>query len=120
MRLFSSVPGSTHKFDKNSILILKRCTFVIAMENVCRTPILFLLLVLNSFAFSLSGKTPLNSGDDGLNPFKSNGKVGLKNQKGEIIIPALYDGLGWSNGTFSMTENVTGYLIGGKWGLLNL
>ena len=54
------------------------------------------------------------------NVFEENGKVGLKNEQGKILIPAKYDALGWSNGDFSIFNNVTGYKHGGFWGLINL
>ena len=54
------------------------------------------------------------------NVFEENGKVGLKNEQGKILIPAKYDALGWSNGGFSIFNNVTGYKDGGLWGLINL
>lgn len=52
--------------------------------------------------------------------FKENGKTGLKNQDGKILIPAQYDALGWSNGSFSIMNNVTGFRNGQQWGLINL
>ncbi len=52
--------------------------------------------------------------------FIENGKVGLKNEAGQIIIPAKYEALGWSNGSFSITGQVTGYKLNGSWGILNL
>jgi hypothetical protein len=52
--------------------------------------------------------------------FEERGKVGLKNEAGIIIIPASYEALGWSNGSFSITGQVTGYKLRGSWGLLNL
>lgn len=52
--------------------------------------------------------------------FQENGKAGLKSSDGKIIIPAQYDGIGWSNGKFTIIENVTGFRIGKSWGLINL
>jgi hypothetical protein len=52
--------------------------------------------------------------------FEENGKAGLKDEQGKIIIPARYDAIGWSNGTFSVINNLTGYLINSRWGLINL
>jgi hypothetical protein len=50
--------------------------------------------------------------------FEENGKVGLKNQQGQIIIPAEYDALGWSDGSFSVIDRTTGFQLKGFWGLL--
>src|ERR687898_524761 len=52
--------------------------------------------------------------------FEENGKFGLKNESGQIIIPAIYDALGWSNGSFSVTGKVTGYKLGATWGIVNV
>ncbi len=52
--------------------------------------------------------------------FEENGKVGLKNELGQTVIPAIYDALGWSNGSFSINGKVTGYKLGGTWGIVNI
>jgi hypothetical protein len=52
--------------------------------------------------------------------FEENGKAGLKDEVGKIIIPAKYDAIGWSNGDFSVVNNLTGYFINKRWGLINL
>jgi hypothetical protein len=68
------------------------------------------LIVLISFqAFSYSYSV-----------FTENGKVGLKNEAGKVLIPALYESIGWSNGDFSLIDNVTGFRNGASWGLINL
>ncbi|MBL7833525.1 MAG: WG repeat-containing protein [Cyclobacteriaceae bacterium] len=53
-------------------------------------------------------------------PFEENGKFGLKNEAGQVVIPARYDALGWSNGTFSVSGRVTGYKLGGTWGIITV
>lgn len=52
--------------------------------------------------------------------FEENGKVGLKDGEGQVLIPAQYQALGWSNGQLSIVNNVTGYKINGLWGLINV
>lgn len=52
--------------------------------------------------------------------FEESGKVGLKDESGKVIIPAVYDALGWSNGNFSVSSNVTGYKLGGTWGIITI
>ncbi len=52
--------------------------------------------------------------------FQENGKQGLKNNNNEVVIPAQYEKLGWSDGSFSIKEDVTGYYIDGKWGLIHI
>jgi len=52
--------------------------------------------------------------------FEEDGKFGLKNEAGLILIPAKYEALGWSNGSFSVTGQVTGYKLKGSWGVMNV
>lgn len=52
--------------------------------------------------------------------FEENGKVGLKNEQGLVLIPAQYESLGWSDGKFSVIDQVTGYQFKGQWGLIGL
>lgn len=52
--------------------------------------------------------------------FEENGKVGLKDDQGQVLIPASYEGLGWSDGPFTVVNNVTGYKQNGLWGLISL
>jgi hypothetical protein len=113
---------SNYKFDKNSHVILNPRNFAGAMVKVPLVFCIFLSLIF--FTPEAPGKpgpfstSSLKTAE--FNPFLLNGKVGLKNQKGEILIPAQYEALGWSDGSFSVVENVTGYRDKGKWGLINL
>jgi hypothetical protein len=52
--------------------------------------------------------------------FEENGKVGLKNEQGQVLIPAHYEALGWSDNKFSIIDKVTGFKHNGKWGLITL
>lgn len=52
--------------------------------------------------------------------FEENGKVGLKNDQGQIVIPAQYEALGWTNSHFSLINKVTGYKQKGRWGLITI
>jgi hypothetical protein len=52
--------------------------------------------------------------------FEENGKVGLKNETGAVILPASFEALGWSDGSFSVIGQVTGYRSKNQWGLINL
>ncbi len=54
------------------------------------------------------------------NVFEENGRVGLKNEQGKVLIPAQYEALGWSDGKFSILQSVTGYKSEGLWGMINL
>jgi hypothetical protein len=52
--------------------------------------------------------------------FEENGKVGIKNQEGQVLVPASFEALGWSDGSFSVIGDVTGYRLNNRWGILNL
>ena len=62
----------------------------------------------------------LSSTASGFDVFKENGKVGLRNADGKVIIPAKYDALGWSKSPFKVIDQVIGYKEGGLWGLISL
>lgn len=92
------------------------------MVKVSRIFLFFLLL------FALSVNLYSNSGQkfsDSIEPnaysvYEENGKVGLKDDQGKVLIPAQYEAIGWSNGKFSVINNVTGYQHGNLWGLISL
>lgn len=63
---------------------------------------------------------PLFALADTYYPFEENGKVGLKNQHGDVLIPARYESLGWSDEKFSLQNQVTGYKQNDLWGLIDL
>jgi len=52
--------------------------------------------------------------------FEENGKVGMKDDVGNVVLPPSYEALGWSDGKFSVIGEVTGYRMGGLWGIINL
>ncbi len=52
--------------------------------------------------------------------FYENGKAGLRDDSGKVILPAAFDALGWADGSFSVVNQVTGFRQKGKWGLINL
>jgi hypothetical protein len=92
------------------------------MEKVCR---IFLFLLPLLFYSTASSAHKLENffnctNSTEFSPFEENGKFGLKNTNGDVLIPAEYDYLGWSNHSFSVIENVTGYRLRDQWGLINL
>ncbi len=52
--------------------------------------------------------------------FEENGKMGIKDQQGKVVVPAAFEALGWSDGSFSVIGDVTGYRLNNHWGILNL
>jgi hypothetical protein len=79
------------------------------------------LLIFSSQSFGFAGlNSNVSDGESDFNTFEENGKVGLKNPQGQVLIPAQYDAVGWSTGKLSVINNVTGFRLGEKWGLINL
>jgi len=52
--------------------------------------------------------------------FEEGGKVGIRDMQGQVVLPAAFDALGWSDGSFSLVNHITGYRQGKRWGLINL
>lgn len=73
----------------------------------------FLLLVLLQF------QTEIGLSQSSIQFYKENAKVGLKDQTGEVIVPAIYDQLGWSKGFNLPVDDVIGYYAK-EWGLLSI
>jgi len=71
--------------------------------------------------FAVSFSTPSTSLS--LNTYKifeADGKVGMTDDEGNVLIPAEYDHIGWSRGELIPVNNTIGYRIAGKWGLISL
>ncbi len=73
----------------------------------------FVLVIL---VFAVSGLVSAES----YKKYEEGGKFGVKNEKEEILIPAIYDAVGWSNETFTVIDQVTGYKLNDQWGLISL
>lgn len=56
----------------------------------------------------------------GYQVFEEKGKVGMKDDAGRVVLPAAFEALGWSDGSFSVVGDVTGYRLQGAWGIINL
>ncbi len=52
--------------------------------------------------------------------FEQNGKMGIKDERGQVVIPPAFEALGWSDGSFSVIGETTGYRVQNHWGLINL
>jgi len=74
----------------------------------------FLLLCM------MTSPVMLRAGEDDYRLFNENGKQGIQLHTGEIIVPAKYDELGWSDAPFSTLQGVVGYRIENTWGLLTI
>lgn len=85
----------------------------------------FLLLVtLSLFSGKVQAGTVVRASENDVflefSLFEENGKFGLKNERGEVVIPASHEALGWSNGNFSVVQNVIGYRSNGLWGIIDI
>jgi hypothetical protein len=90
------------------------------MDSVRRIFLIFFALLV-SFNLVSNPRQPFFEAEKpaAFSVFEENGKVGLKNEQGQVVIPAQYESIGWSNGEFSLIGNVTGYQSKGLWGLIN-
>ncbi len=52
--------------------------------------------------------------------YQEEGRYGMKDPSGEIIIPAVYEAIGWSDGNQRQFDNVVGYKEKGQWGIISL
>ncbi|MCV9388082.1 WG repeat-containing protein [Reichenbachiella ulvae] len=52
--------------------------------------------------------------------YTENGKTGLKDESGQVLIAAQYEKLGWSKGLEHPVNEVIGYFDGERWGLISL
>lgn len=52
--------------------------------------------------------------------FEKDGRYGIKTEAGEVAIPAVYEKLGWSNGSQDVFEGVIGYRRDDRWGLVSI
>lgn len=79
----------------------------------------FSVLLPIFFTASFSAPTGLPSSDI-YKIFVADGKVGMTDDQGNVVIPAEYDHIGWSRGELIPVNNTIGYRIAGKWGLISL
>lgn len=52
--------------------------------------------------------------------FEENGRYGLKDDQGKVVISPAFERVGWSDGNFSVVGQITGYMLNGQWGLINM
>lgn len=90
--------------ERVSIIFLWLAVFFVPTEN----------------SYSNHGLIEIAVRSNDLSVYEENGKVGLKDEKGQILIPATYDAIGWSNGKLSLVDEVVGYKAKGLWGLINI
>lgn len=70
----------------------------------------FLLFIVGSLSWA-----------DQYEPFQKSGKYGLKNiTSGEIVITPQFQSIGWSDGSFQVTNNLIGAKQNERWALINL
>ena len=51
--------------------------------------------------------------------YVENGLQGVKDEQNDVIIPATYEQIGWTDSGFEFHEGVTGYRENGLWGLIS-
>lgn len=60
------------------------------------------------------------AGQEGWQILRENGKEGLADAAGNIIIPVAYEEIGWSNASKEVLTDVIGYREHSNWGLIDL
>jgi hypothetical protein len=70
-----------------------------------------ILLLLFSFISTVSSDVKL---------IRENGKVGMADADGKLLIPIEYDELGWSSGEITAIDGVIGFQQSGLWGLISI
>ncbi len=78
---------------------------------LCHVRLIFILLFVACFFLSEASPYEL---------FEQNGKMGIKDERGQVVIPPSFEALGWSDGSFSVIGETTGYRVQNHWGLINL
>ncbi len=73
-----------------------------------------------SLGFLLCWLVMTQSFAKGYQTFEENGKVGMKDDAGHVVLPPSFEALGWSDGNFSVIGKVTGYRLAGRWGIIDL
>lgn len=84
-----------------------------------RVRLLFLCMAVMWISAVNLSAFPGGRSPDNFSLYHENGKVGLKDGEGQILIPATYDALGWSSGEFSIVDKVVGYRSDGLWGIIH-
>jgi hypothetical protein len=72
------------------------------------------ILLLQAFVFSF-----ITVFGDSFSVFEKDGRFGIKNETGEIAVPAVYERLGWSDGSTEVYDGVIGFKRDKLWGLVS-
>lgn len=73
---------------------------------------IFTFILLSSLSFNLIA--------DQFVVFEKNGYFGIKDEEGQVTVPAVYEKLGWSDGSSAVKNGVIGYREGRLWGLISV
>ncbi|RED99738.1 WG repeat protein [Marinoscillum furvescens DSM 4134] len=57
---------------------------------------------------------------EGLHIITSGGFQGVANSEGQVVVPAIYERLGWSDGESAIVGSTVGFYENGRWGLINI
>lgn len=89
---------------------------VVLSRKLFRFPGLLCLITLIVIQGTLQASVP----EEDYFIFQENNKKGIRNSKHKVVVPAMYDDLGWSFGEFHPVDNVVGFQENGLWGLITL
>lgn len=77
-------------------------------------------LLLVFLLFFNSAPASVGNDDNQFTIVEEGNKKGLFNVNGKVIIPVIYDDLGWSKGMPNIYHKILGYRESGLWGLINI
>lgn len=104
------------RIKPKKIIFLIKLPFLYQKNGKMRV---FRIAALSLFFF-ISASHIVQSGDTKFVIVEENNKKGLLDDKGNLVIPAMYDDLGWSKGSASAVNNVIGFKKGHLWGLISV
>lgn len=81
-------------------------------------PDLYLSMRILVSCFLLFTSFLVQAGD--LKIYTLDGLQGIEDAEGKVVVPAIYEKLGWSNGTSEIINKTIGFYENGNWGLISL
>lgn len=80
----------------------------------------YLYLSMRYYALFLLFSVSLLASAGDLKIYTSGGLQGVADEEGKVVVPAIYEKLGWSNGKNDIINQTIGFYENGSWGLINI
>ena len=75
---------------------------------------------MRNFIFTLFISITIAASAEEFTVFEKDGYFGIKDEIGNVTVPAVYEKLGWSNGSTEVTNGVIGFRRDNLWGLITV